>query len=449
MSNSPTLNFYRLLPRKSEFLDRRIGSTGEFFYDQDAQTLRLYDGRRAGGVAILSQDNLVEELIIRNKATVVYTVTVTGPTAPDVGNKYNLNGEYNPALNLVVGYTYVFNQDDLTNVYFPNENGTTLNPHPINFSSDDLNGELGDGTSYTTDVIYRLDNVTVTKDRYNGVAFNTATKREVWLTITSNTPEILYYYCANHLNMGETITNSNPGTGSGTAAPSDNVTVSVSDTVPTSPSNGSLWLNTNNGSLYVYITDEDGSQWIQPSVPYPEPTSGAPDSSMFPPFELYVAADDSTKFSIDVGNTIQIIGAGGITTAVDADGIFTITGSGQTGNIVFDANSINTSDSSAITIVPATFFNSDVTVENKLFVRNKIVAPSFETDSPGVPEVYSASTLNLTAENAVAITQSPLRLAQFTTTERNLLAAQNGDVIYNSSTNKFQGYENGSWVNLI
>jgi len=36
-----------------------------------------------------------------------------------------------------------------------------------------------------------------------------------------------------------------------------------------------------------------------------------------------------------------------------------------------------------------------------------------------------------------------------TTTERDALTAVNGMIIYNSSTNKFQGYENGSWSNLI
>jgi len=29
------------------------------------------------------------------------------------------------------------------------------------------------------------------------------------------------------------------------------------------------------------------------------------------------------------------------------------------------------------------------------------------------------------------------------------LTAVNGMLVYNSSTNKFQGYENGSWTNLI
>ena len=42
-----------------------------------------------------------------------------------------------------------------------------------------------------------------------------------------------------------------------------------------------------------------------------------------------------------------------------------------------------------------------------------------------------------------------VQFGSFTTTERNALTAANGMVIYNSSDNKFQGYENGAWVNLI
>ena len=42
-----------------------------------------------------------------------------------------------------------------------------------------------------------------------------------------------------------------------------------------------------------------------------------------------------------------------------------------------------------------------------------------------------------------------VQFGSVTTTERNALTAANGMVIYNSTDNKFQGYENGSWVNLV
>jgi plastocyanin len=39
----------------------------------------------------------------------------------------------------------------------------------------------------------------------------------------------------------------------------------VSDTPPSTPDSGSLWLNSLDGNLYVYYEDDDSSQWIQPA----------------------------------------------------------------------------------------------------------------------------------------------------------------------------------------
>lgn len=39
--------------------------------------------------------------------------------------------------------------------------------------------------------------------------------------------------------------------------------VTTSATAPSAPSNGDEWFNTNDGNLYVYYTDIDGSQWVQ------------------------------------------------------------------------------------------------------------------------------------------------------------------------------------------
>lgn len=50
------------------------------------------------------------------------------------------------------------------------------------------------------------------------------------------------------------------------------------------------------------------------------------------------------------------------------------------GGIEFASNSITTDDSSTLTIIPATVFNSDVTVENDLTVENTVVATRFIGD---------------------------------------------------------------------
>ena len=42
-----------------------------------------------------------------------------------------------------------------------------------------------------------------------------------------------------------------------------------------------------------------------------------------------------------------------------------------------------------------------------------------------------------------------LLLGNMDQTAINALTASNGMMVYNTTTNKFQGYENGAWANLI
>lgn len=45
-------------------------------------------------------------------------------------------------------------------------------------------------------------------------------------------------------------------------------------------------------------------------------------------------------------------------------------------------------------------------------------------------------------------TSIPIRFPSFTDTQRDALTPVNGDVIYNSTANRFQGYQQGAWVDL-
>jgi hypothetical protein len=144
-------------------------------------------------------------LTVDTSETITYSVTVAPPQGMDTGYKYYINEQYRPNLSLLVGNTYIFDQTDLSNVYYPNPvDGTVTNKHPLNFSADNISGVLGGGTLYTTGVTYLLDNRTVTQAQYIA-GFTTATTRKVRITVTENTASILYYYSSATLNMGNSI----------------------------------------------------------------------------------------------------------------------------------------------------------------------------------------------------------------------------------------------------
>jgi hypothetical protein len=69
-----------------------------------------------------------------------------------------------------------------------------------------------------------------------------------------------------------------------------------------------------------------------------------------PAYSWSIAADDSTQRNILSGETVKFIGSGDITTSSDSEGNITITGTTNTGNITFTGSTIDTSDSSNISI---------------------------------------------------------------------------------------------------
>ena len=63
--------------------------------------------------------------------------------------------------------------------------------------------------------------------------------------------------------------------------------------------------------------------------------------------------------------------------------------------------------------------------------------------------VADDSTTIVDAINSTITVGSFVQFGSMTTAQRNALTAANGMVIYNTTLNKFQGYENGAWASLI
>jgi hypothetical protein len=68
----------------------------------------------------------------------------------------------------------------------------------------------------------------------------------------------------------------------------------------------------------------------------------------------------------------------------------------------------------------------------------------------GVPTISSTGNLVLSSPTSVQVTGGGLfRLPSLTSAQIANLSATNGSMVYNSTVNKFQGYEAGAWGNLI
>jgi hypothetical protein len=92
--------------------------------------------------------------------------------------------------------------------------------------------------------------------------------------------------------------------------------------------------------------------------------------------------------------------------------------------------------------------NLGLIVNSDISASGDITARSISVGTSGTPTIYSNNNLNLSASNAVVITDSPLRLNPFTNTETSSFSLSNGDLVYNSTTHDFYGYKSGSWISL-
>lgn len=195
---------------------------------------------------------------------------------------------------------------------------------------------------------------------------------------------------------------------------------------------------------------------------------------------------NGNEYYVNITSTLEfaLYSDSALSTSVNGTGFTAYTSSGtatggataaEVGNFVFTGSNIDTSDSSSISVTPLVTMQSDLVVENDLTVNNLLLADQFnatnftttnhtttnltvtdtlsvktiaQTDT-GTPQITSSSTLVLDTQDGVRVTGAPFRLPSFTTTEKNALTPGNGDMVYDSTLNKAQVYENGAWASLV
>jgi len=123
--------------------------------------------------------------------------------------------------------------------------------------------------------------------------------------------------------------------------------IDVSESVPTTPSQGNIWLNSNTGALYVYITDVDGSQWIQPVVGIS--SGGGSGDSNQNAFSNFAVTGQTTIAANTTTDTVNLVAGSGMTITTSGDTITFVSsgGGGGGGGIALTDLSIVTGSANA------------------------------------------------------------------------------------------------------
>ena len=153
-----------------DFAFRTEGSISQTSTDADPQYGSMVpdDGSAENRKRELTAE--IGNVTIDATAVTILAITVV---STDDGNRYFIDGVRQATPNFVRGNTYRFNQADSSN-----------SGHPLRIS-ETSDGTHNSGTEYTTGV--------------------TTTSEYTQITVASDAPSTLYYYCSNHSGMGGSI----------------------------------------------------------------------------------------------------------------------------------------------------------------------------------------------------------------------------------------------------
>ena len=163
------------------------------------------------------------------------------------------------------------------------------------------------------------------------------------------------------------------------------------------------------------------------------------------------------SFTGDGSGLTGVVAAGTISSsaqiASDISGAFTSTSASIATSIAGNVADITTltSKTGSYATTGSNIFIGNQTITGSVNITGSVTSYGFNLDPSltGIPALFSPTSLNLSASDAVVVTSSPFRVASLTTTERGTFTAQNGDVIFNTTVGKYQVYSGSAWTNVL
>lgn len=156
----------------------------------------------------------------------------------------------------------------------------------------------------------------------------------------------------------------------------------------------------------------------------------------------YITSASVTVPAGTISSSAQITTLGYITGSPDG----TISSSAQLEALGFSTDDVG------VFIQTGSYFatTNDLQVSGSFRVSGSIAANSFtSTDITGQPTLSSNSNLILSASDAVIIQNALLRPGRFGNIATGSLSSQDGDIMYNSSSNQLVVYSGSAWHNLL
>ena len=174
---------------------------------------------------------------------------------------------------------------------------------------------------------------------------------------------------------------------------------------------------------------------LQATDPTADRTINLPDATGH--LAVFTTAPTAAIADGTIGQVLTTDGAGGLS-------FTTVSGGGGSGTPGGSATQVQFNDSGSFGGDAGMTYNK---TSNALTVGT-VITDNLETSTSGTPTISSASNIVLNPTGSVVVQSGGFRLANMDTTARNALTASNGEMIYNTTVNKIQAYQNGAWINL-